>query len=500
MRGGRLGIVRVADLEMAIAVAADDAGAQFAPAAELAPEVEFDFAIVDAIGRKAAVALEDVEVLPLDQEPRHDEPVRRVPDRLVELGPEQRIRADLQVGLPLRAEPVHLGHLRPHAGVETVAALEVVLQLEPEAQEIRSPALLPCADLDAGQHAVPHQSVVERLEIVAAVEVREALVHLLRVERLAKDGAELGLDALAVALGALVRAHEVHDRLLLPGARARGRVLLPRVLVQRKPRQPFGVCAHRRKAEADQPRGGREIGRLEFLEIRRDEEVVAGEQRPLPAGLAHHHDRDGLVRNGERRGQLLARDRPEADVHRDHDVDAHRLHDIHRQVLHDPAVDQEPPIHLDRREHAGRRHARPHRGRQVAALEHDARAGLEVRCHGAKRRRQLVEIIDRGDRKRLEAQRLREPLALDESARHAKVAALDAERESHEELAVVLLAAEVERVARRPVAECGAPVDAAHERVDLRRGLARGIETADDGAHARAGDRIHRNVQFLERL
>ena len=209
------------------------AGAQLAPAAELAPEVEFEFAIVDAIGGQAAFALEDVEVLPLDQEAWHDEPVRAVPDRLVELGPEQRIGADLQVSLPFRAVTVHLRHLRPHAGVETVAALEVILQLEPEAQEIRAPALLPRADLDAGQHAVPHQSVVERLEIVAAIEMREALVHLLRVERLADDRAELGLDALAVALGALVRAHEVHDRLLLAGTRARGGIALPRVFVQR---------------------------------------------------------------------------------------------------------------------------------------------------------------------------------------------------------------------------------------------------------------------------
>ena len=71
---------------------------------------------------------------------------------------------------------------------------------------------------------------------------------------------------------------------------------------------------------------------------------------------------------------------------------------------------------------------------------------------------------------------------------------------AHEEFAVVLLAAEVERVARGPVAERGPPVDAAHERVDLGRRHAGGIQPADHGAHAGAGDRVDRDVQLLERL
>ena len=216
--------------------------------------------------------------------------------------------------------------------------------------------------------------------------------------------------------------------------------------------------------------------------------------------FALHHDRDRLVRDGEGRSQLLAPDRLEPDVHRDHEVDAHLLCDVDRQVFDDPAVHEQAPVDFDRGEHARRRHARPHRGREVALFQHDAGAGFEIGRHGAKRSRQLVEVLDRGDRQRLEPERLREPLALDQAARNAKAAALDAERNAHEEFAVILLAAEVERVARGTVAERDAPVDAAHERVDLIRRHAGGIEPADYCAHAGAGDGVDRDVLRLERF
>ena len=54
--------------------------------------------------------------------------------------------------------------------------------------------------------------------------------------------------------------------------------------------------------------------------------------------------------------------------------------------------------------------------------------------------------------------------------------------------------------ARGTVAERGIPVNAAHHRVDLVRRHARGIETADHGAHAGARDGVDRDAQLLERL
>ena len=58
-------------------------------------------------------------------------------------------------------------------------------------------------------------------------------------------GPELGLDALAVALGALVGAHEVHDRLRRLAAAASRDVGLPVGVRNRKARQSLGNRARR---------------------------------------------------------------------------------------------------------------------------------------------------------------------------------------------------------------------------------------------------------------
>ena len=69
--------------------------------------------------------------------------------------------------------------------------------------------------------------------------------------------------------------------------------------------------------------GSGEIRGFHVLEVRFNQDVVRRQERPLPQRLPLHHDRDGLVRDRERRGQFLAPDGLETDVHRDHDVDAH---------------------------------------------------------------------------------------------------------------------------------------------------------------------------------
>jgi hypothetical protein len=69
---------------------------------------------------------------------------------------------------------------------------------------------------------------------------------------------------------------------------------------------------------------------------------------------------------------------------------------VDRQVVGDAAVDQQPPADLDRRKGARNGHARPHRLRQAAAVEHDGFAGLDVGCDRVKRNRELPEILECG--------------------------------------------------------------------------------------------------------
>ena len=60
-----------------------------------------------------------------------------------------------------------------------------------------------------------------------------------------------------------------------------------------------------------------------------------------------------------------------ADVDGNHAVGAHLPDDVGGDVVHGAAVDQQPAVVLDRREDQRQRHRRPHRGRELAAIEHD---------------------------------------------------------------------------------------------------------------------------------
>jgi hypothetical protein len=67
-------------------------------------------------------------------------------------------------------------------------------------------------------------------------------------------------------------------------------------------------------------------------------------------------------------------------------------------------------------------------------------------------------------------------------------------------LRIVLLAPERQILARRCIAKCFLPVERSHGGVDLLCRHAAGIESADDGSHAGAGDAVDGNLQFLENL
>jgi len=77
---------------------------------------------------------------------------------------------------------------------------------------------------------------------------------------------------------------------------------------------------------------------------------------------------------------------------------------------------------------------------------------------------------------------------------------LDAKRQPHQKVSIVLFAPERQIAARRRIAKRLLPIQRAHGRVDLLRRHAAGIQSADDGAHAGAGDAIDGNFEFFEYL
>src|SRR5581483_10817689 len=74
------------------------------------------------------------------------------------------------------------------------------------------------------------------------------------------------------------------------------------------------------------------------------------------------------------------------------------------------------------------------------------------------------------------------------------------ERELHQEILILLFAAEGEVLPGRCTAERILPVQRGHDRLDLARIQPTGVQPADHRSHAGSGDRVDRNVQLLKNL
>jgi hypothetical protein len=123
-------------------------------------------------------------------------------------------------------------------------------------------------------------------------------------------------------------------------------------------------------------------------------------------------------------------------------------------------------------------------------------AGLQIGRHGAKARRQLIEIGDGATgsvswrRVSVSIWPCTRPLGITSSP------ALQSQGQIDQELPVLLLAPVIELGARRPVAKRRLPVQRCHGLLDLLTRHAARIQTADHRTHAGAGDRIDRHVQL----
>ncbi len=133
-------------------------------------------------------------------------------------------------------------------------------------------------------------------------------------------------------------------------------------------------------------------------------------------------------------------------------------------------------------------------------IEHYRLAVLDVRGDGPIGNRQLVEVAHGAHVEREAAQGLSELLTLDESLGQDELAVLEPERKAHEERLIVLLAPEGHFLPGGAIGERVLPVDRAERLFDLARGQARGVQAADNGAHAGAGDGVDRHAQLLEHL
>ena len=230
--------VACTNAQLATTAPAEHTDTRLAPVAILAAEIEADFVLAQAILGEAQITLDDLEVAPAEVEARRNEPARGRGQRLVQLGEQSRLLPHLEVGLEFPAEPVDIGKQQPDTGIEAAAALEVVLQLEAKAQEVRPPTGRAGGDLDASDIIGTDQLIVHGLKVAVAVEARHAARRSAGIQRLADGRRQRRLDQGRVALRGGIGAHEADDgRSLRPAAAQLGETL-PCRLLQRQGRQP----------------------------------------------------------------------------------------------------------------------------------------------------------------------------------------------------------------------------------------------------------------------
>ena len=434
---------------------------------------------------------------------RRDEVAALMGERQEQLAGQTGVGAQLQVGRPFGAVVIELGHHKACGGIEGGIAGEVILQAQPKAHVVGSPGVAPRPDRQT-QGAVGigrfsrDQTVFQRFQRTLSVVLAHAPRQQARVQGPSHQVSEGGLYRPCIGIGTLVQPDEVHDRMGVGRPDATCQIALVRLRWQREGRQllPEGVGG--RLAPTQRHIHTRKIKRGVIPQHRIDDHVPRRERGALAVAVAADQDCQHLVGDTGHGTQLVARGKRKADIDHNQHVDVHCPRDVDRQVLGDATVDQQAPFPFDRSEDAGRRDTRAQGRGQIALRENHCLAGFQVGGHGAKRGGQLVEV---GGARRAQgqlAQQAAQLLALDQAPWQEEPALAESQRQLHQELLVLAFAAEVQVAALGPVAEGVLPIDAGEDLLDLTARPAAGVQTANDRAHAGAGDGINGHMQLIQ--
>ena len=187
-----------------------------------------------------------------------------------------------------------------------------------------------------------------------------------------------------------------------------------------------------------------------------------------------------------------------ANVHRHHHPRPERARLPHRQVVDHPAVHQRPPLPVDGREGQGEGHARPHRPRQVPALEHHPLPVVERGGHRVERDLQLVEVaVHRVARRREDIDQEAVHPVLAQHAR-GKPELPEVEAEAGHRAMAVVAASHRHQAPVGPVAEDGLPVEGLHGLLELGGVPAGGVDRAQHRSDAGARDGVDGNALLFE--
>ena len=176
-------------------------------------------------------------------------------------------------------------------------------------------------------------------------------------------------------------------------------------------------------------------------------------------------------------------------------------HDVQRKVIRHPAVYECPAPDLDGIEYTGDRQRSVDGAGQRPVPQRDGFAAGEIRRHGPERDRQRVEIGPVGDAPELRVQEAQHRLPLEKSGgqRHIAVTA-DADLEVPGEGALQRFAPERNLGPVVIESDVLRPVRIDEDVLDSVAAVAGRVQAADQSAHARADDGIHRDMVCFEDL
>ena len=196
-------------------------------------------------------------------------------ERLVELGLDALLAADLRAQQPFAPEPVHPGAAEQRAEVVRRLAAEIRSEVQAEPQVVRAPGLLDRRNPEDRAVALAHHVVVERLQVAVVELAHQVARQGARVQRLALLLRDAAPDRLGTHEAGCLDAHLVHDRRCMRLGKAHA--FLPcGVGLRRDGEPPQLVCGKLRRL-APARRGvdlARERGRGDVAQVGADVHVA----------------------------------------------------------------------------------------------------------------------------------------------------------------------------------------------------------------------------------
>lgn len=478
----------------------EGAEADLTVAAEVHAQVQPHAQAVCFVAGDALVADEVADLVEPGSGVRADEEAPAIIHRLVELGMEFVAAAAAGTQNPLRTALVEPGSAVLHNRVEVGFAREIRAQADAEAKVAGAPALFARAHDQHTLAVAALNAVVDGLEIAAAIDAAHVGGEHVFGQEHAGAALHLVVEHLRPGADEALELDAVHH----PKTREGGLLALANggVLVgwQAVTRQLVGKGSRSLLADRDGFTLALEARRADVAQRRLDEHVLLPELGKLAIHrtLAQHVDE--LRGDRERGVELAALHERRLDVHRDDHIGAQAARLVDRQVVGDAAIHEQPPANLHWRHRARDGHAGAHRLRQAAVREQHGLAGFDVGGQGAEGDGQAGEILHVRHRPGQAAQEALDLYAADQPRRHRDTILAQAELDLGKPRGRLRLAPQGLLGARRAVVEDVAPVGGEHRLLELASTNAGRIGAADDGAHAGAGDAIHRHAQGFEHL